>query len=57
MKKLLLTKEQRNTLCDKFNITPSTLSEVANFKRLDCKRHAMIREYAVNKLSARVILK
>lgn len=56
MKKLLMTHEAKVLLCEKFNITPATCSEVINFRRISNMRHAEIRNYAIKHLNAAVYL-
>lgn len=56
MKKLLMTHAQKMKLCAKFNITQATCSEVLNFKRPKCIKHAEIRHYAITHLDAKVFI-
>lgn len=56
MKKILIDHDKKMKLCERFNITQATCSEVLNFKRENCLRHAEIRRYAVRHLGGIVVL-
>ena len=56
MAKLYLDKEQKSKLTMKYNLSPSTLSEIIHVKRPNCRRHAEIVNYAVNTLGAKIIM-
>lgn len=56
MKKIFIDHDKKMKLCEKFNITQATLSEVLNFKRENCLRHAEIRRYAVRNLGGIVVI-
>lgn len=55
MRKILMTREQKLKLAEKFHLTEATVSEIVNFKRQNYK-HSYYRSYAVNKLGARVFI-
>lgn len=56
MRKLLMTHAQKMKLCDHFNITQATCSEVLNYKRPNNMRHAEMRAYAIKNLDAKVYM-
>lgn len=55
MPRLILSKEQRRLLLQKFGVKQSTLSEIVRFRRPTCQRHAEIASYAVNELGATIV--
>ena len=56
MKKILMTHAQKMELCSHFGITQATCSEVLNFKRPNCIRHAEIRNYAIKELDGKLYM-
>lgn len=55
MPRLILNKEQRRTLIQKYGVKQSTLSEIVHFRRPTCQRHAEITSYAINELGATIV--
>ena len=55
MARLLVTKEQRRQLIQKFGLKQSTMSEIVHFRRPTCQRHAEVTSYAVNELGATIV--
>lgn len=56
MMKVIMSHAQKVKLCNHFNITMATCSEVLNFKRPACLRHAEIRNYAIKNCGGKVII-
>lgn len=56
MKKILMTHAQKMKFCEHFGVTQATCSEVLNFKRPRCLRHAEMRNYAIKELGGKLYM-
>lgn len=51
-----MTHAQKMKFCEHFNVTQATCSEVLNFKRPKCLRHAEMRNYAIKELGGKLFM-
>ena len=53
-RKIWINKVERRKLIERFEVSPSTMSDILNFKRMN-EQHSRIRSYAMNELNGTLI--